>query len=73
MEIVTRLKRWGNSVGVIVPAEALREKGLHEEQEVIITIEKKKPLRELFGILKGKKKLNAQKIKDELRKEWSKW
>ncbi|MEK6825368.1 MAG: AbrB/MazE/SpoVT family DNA-binding domain-containing protein [Nanoarchaeota archaeon] len=72
MEITTRLKRWGNSVGIIIPAEMLREKGLKEEEEVIISVEKKKGIRYLFGSLKHAK-IDAQKVKDELRKEWSKW
>ena len=68
MEIRTQLRRWGNSLGIIVPSDILRIKNLREGEEVIITVEKKKKIHELFGSLKGKK-LNAQKIKDDIRSE----
>ena len=71
MEVTTRLKRWGNSIGIIIPAEKLREKNFKEDEEVVITIEKKNTIKDLFGSLKNLK-IDSQKMKDELRKEWNK-
>ena len=49
MEIRTQLRRWGNSLGIIVPSDILKIKNLREGEEVIITVEKKKKIHELFG------------------------
>ncbi len=69
MEITTRLKRWGNSLGIVIPSETIKQKSLQEDEEVIITIERKKKIREIFGSLRSWK-INAQKVKNESRKEW---
>jgi len=68
MAIQTRLRRWGNSFGVVVPAEAVRERRMQDGEEVVIEIEKISPVRKIFGSLKDWK-INTQKFKDELRKE----
>ena len=64
----TRLRKWGNSIGVVIPLELLKKKNLKEGEEVIIEIEKKNDLSEIFGSLK-KWKIDPQKVKDEIRKE----
>jgi antitoxin component of MazEF toxin-antitoxin module len=68
MAIQTKIRRWGNSFGVVIPARALREKDLEEGTEVIVEIDKKSRLKEIFGSLRGWK-IDAQKFKDDLRKE----
>jgi antitoxin component of MazEF toxin-antitoxin module len=68
MQIQTKLKKWGNSLGVVIPIEFLKKRNLTEGQEVIIEIEKKDLLSDLFGSLK-KWKADSQKIKDEIREE----
>lgn len=69
MEITTRLKRWGNSLGIVIPSETIKQKSLQEDEKVIITIEREKKIREIFGSLRSWK-INAQKVKNESRKEW---
>jgi antitoxin component of MazEF toxin-antitoxin module len=71
MEIQGTLRRWGNSFGIVVPVEIVRENRLREGEEITIKVERNKGIKEMFGSLKLKK--SAQQIKDELRKEWSKW
>lgn len=52
----TKLKAWGNSVGVILPKDALREENLSVNDEVEVVVRKKSNLlREAFGMLKGVK------------------
>ena len=34
----TKLKAWGNSIGVILPKEALKEEGLSINDEVEVTL-----------------------------------
>ncbi len=71
MALKTRIRKWGNSVGVVIPKEELQVKNLHIGDEVFIDVQKKNNLMEVFGSLKDWK-IDAQKTKDELRKEWDK-
>ena len=70
IEIEAKLKRWGRSFGIVVPMEQVREADLKEEEELEITIRKKKnPLRETFGIMKFKR--STKEILDESdREDW---
>lgn len=66
------LREWGNSLGVVIPRKKVEEAGLVKDQEVTIEVKAENPLKAAFGSLKGWK-IDSQKMKDELRKEWSKW
>ena len=51
-----KIKKWGNSLGIIIPNEAVKELKLHENQEIgIEIINMDNPLKELFGWGKDKK------------------
>ena len=69
--IQTRVRRWGNSLGVIIPSEAVASEKIRENDEIMVLLVKdsKRVLRETFGMLKGKIKKSSQQIKDELRVE----
>ncbi len=70
MEIKTIARRWGSSIGVILPRTIVEAKGIRENDEVIVQVEKPKPKAGvLFGFLKDWKR-STQKIKDELREGW---
>ncbi|MBI2085123.1 MAG: AbrB/MazE/SpoVT family DNA-binding domain-containing protein [Candidatus Aenigmarchaeota archaeon] len=71
-ETQSTVKKWGSSLGVVIPIEVVKQKGLREGDTVVLEISKKNTIREIFGSLKHNK-LDSQKIKDNLRKEWSKW
>ena len=65
----TRIKEWGNSLGIIIPKDIVIKENLNQNDEIIITITKKETLEDFFG--KGKKlKIDSQKMKDEGRKAW---
>ncbi|HLD06596.1 MAG TPA: hypothetical protein VJC16_03625 [Candidatus Nanoarchaeia archaeon] len=54
--IACKTKRWGNSVGVILPRDVVREKNIKPEEDILLDIlEKRTVLRELFGALRFKK------------------
>ncbi|MEK6826829.1 MAG: AbrB/MazE/SpoVT family DNA-binding domain-containing protein [Nanoarchaeota archaeon] len=56
IEISSRLRRWGNSFGIVVPGKAAEEGHIKEGDEVTaILIKKKVNLREMFGKHKFKK------------------
>ena len=69
--IEAKVKRWGNSLGIIIPSETVENKKIKENQNisVIILEDSKKAFEETFGSLKGKLKKSAQEIKDELRRD----
>lgn len=72
MEIIEgKLKRWGNSFGIIVPSETIAARKLKENGKIryIILMDSSEVLKETFGIGKGKLTKSGQQIKDELRKE----
>lgn len=50
-EIVSKLQRWGNSFGVVIPKHVVAEKKLREGEEIEILIVRKPKvdLRKLFG------------------------
>jgi antitoxin component of MazEF toxin-antitoxin module len=70
IEIKTKLRKWGNSFGVVVPQNELKNSGIEEGENVIILLKKEKEnnvLKETFGTLKFKKP--ADKIMKEVDKE----
>ena len=73
MAIEVTVKRWGNSMGVVIPAEAIDRLRIKPEEEIIIEIEKKgSVLKEMFG--KAKSKKSAKKMIEDFRNGFeSKW
>ena len=65
----TKIREWGNSLGVIIPREIIIREGLRANEQVVISINRKHTLEDFFGKGKGKIK-DAQKAKDEARKLW---
>ncbi len=71
--VIAKIKKWGNSLGLIIPKEEVNRLNLKDSQEVIVKIEKKEnPLGELFGTLKFEKS-TEQIIKDNRKMLESKW
>ena len=68
MATQTFLKRWGNSLAIIVPREMVKEKSLSENDRVKIEIFKEADFSDVFGTLKTK--ISGQEFKDEARKGW---
>ena len=69
IEIKTKIRRWGNSFGIVVPQKAVLDERVKEGDEVVISLKKKEGnvLRETFGTFKFKK--STKKIMDEIDKE----
>ena len=70
METKAIAKRWGSSIGVIIPKEVVEAKRIKENDEIIIEITKRPLAGEFFGRLKGKLKKSGQEMKDEARRGW---
>jgi antitoxin component of MazEF toxin-antitoxin module len=56
MKIQGILRKWGNSFGIVVPVEIVRENRLREGEETTIKVERNKRIKEMFGSLKLKKR-----------------
>jgi len=70
MAVEVKLKRWGNSMAVIVPNKIVEERHLKENDRIIIEVVKEADLSGMFGSLKPKRKLSGQEFKDSVRKGW---
>ena len=52
--ITCKTKKWGNSLGIIIPKEEVDELQLQEDQQIVIEITKiNNPFQELFGFGKN--------------------
>jgi antitoxin component of MazEF toxin-antitoxin module len=56
MNVNVEVKKWGNSLGFIIPKEAARKLRVNAGDQVVVDIRaKENPLKELFGSVKFKK------------------
>ena len=69
MAIEVEMKKWGNSMGVIIPKELIDKKNLKENDRITIEIVKKADVSDVFGNVK-KRKMSGQNFKDMVRKGW---
>jgi antitoxin component of MazEF toxin-antitoxin module len=63
-----RIKKWGNSLGIVIPNEIVKEEDLENKEEIEVIIRKKRGLEDFFGRLK--RKIDPQKMKDKSREIW---
>lgn len=73
MAVEVKTKKWGNSIGIIIPSETVKKFNIKPEEKIVVEISKESNvLKEMFGTMKSKK--TAKQIVDEARKELeSKW
>ena len=68
LEIETKLRKWGNSLGIVVPQKKLERVHMKAGEEIrVFLIKKNNVLKETFGTLKFKK--STQQMMDEMDKE----
>jgi len=72
--INTKAKKWGNSFGIILPADVVRNNEIKEgtDIEVRINIKNKTKAREIFGILEGKLKRDTDDLLKEVDRDFEK-
>ncbi len=70
MEMQIKTKRWGSSLGIIIPKKIVREERIQEGQEIMVNIlsRKKTTGTDIFGKLKFKKPI--QVLLDEIDKDF---
>ena len=54
MATTCKIKRWGNSLGVIIPTEEVKTRNLKEGETIILDLKKKKKI-DAFGLFEGSK------------------
>ena len=70
--IISKTRKWGSSLGVIIPKDIVKELKLRENEEIAIEITKKdNPLKELFG--SGKFSKPTEQLLKEVRGRESKY
>lgn len=71
MEIKAKTKKWGNSIGVIIPKEIVKEENIKPNQEITLMITTKPITRgkDIFGTLKFKE--STEKLMREIDKEFN--
>ena len=69
IELKTKLRKWGNSFGIIVPQKVIESEKAKEGDEVLILLKKdnENVLREMFNTFKFKK--STDKLIKEVDKE----
>ncbi len=73
MAIEVKTKKWGNSIGIIIPGKVAENLKLKENQTIRVDIHviTENPLKEMFGALKFKSP--TERILKEVREGESKW
>jgi len=69
VEVTCTAKKWGSSVGIVIPKTVVENQHISEGEKLLVDIKKKHIAKEFFGILSGWKK-SPQQLKDEAREGW---
>jgi antitoxin component of MazEF toxin-antitoxin module len=68
-EIECAVKRWGNSLGIVIPKDVADGEHISENERIVVEIKKKHLAKEFFGILAGWKR-PTEAIKESMREGW---
>lgn len=69
MAIEVKLKKWGNSMAVIVPNTIIEKRKLKENDKILIELIREADLSGVFGMIK-KRKMSGQEAKNLARRGW---
>ncbi len=68
--VKTKTRKWGNSIGIVIPKDAAERENLMQGEEVeLLLLRKSNVLRESFGLLKGKLTKSTDEILKEIDRE----
>lgn len=70
MKFEARPKRWGSSLGIVLPKRIVEKQNIKEKDKIIIEVRNRPLAGEFFGMFPRKSKKTAQEIKDEMRAGW---
>ena len=69
MEVECMPKRWGSSLGIVIPKEIVELEHISENDKIIVEFKKKHLAKEFFGILHGWKR-PTKAIKEAMKEGW---
>ena len=69
VEIETRTRKWGSSIGLVLPKKIVDEIGIKPDETITIEVKKRPLAKEFFGLLKDWKR-PTQEIMDGVRAGW---
>jgi len=70
VEIQAKTRKWGSSIGVVLPKALVEEAGIKPNETIRIDVKKAIKVGDVFGMFPRFSKKSAQEIKDEMRKGW---
>lgn len=70
MDTETRVRKWGHSLGVVIPKANAELGKLRVGEKLHVFFRKRSSaVEETFGIFRGMRKKSGQQMKDEIRRE----
>ena len=69
-EVDVYVKKWGDSLAIIIPRDVVYREKLRVDDNVHLRIEKSVNLRDIFGIARGKIIQSVQELKDDAKTGW---
>ena len=69
MEVECITKKWGSSIGVILPKDIITKDHIAVNEKIILNIKKKHTANEFFGLLSNWRR-PTEDIKKEMKKGW---
>ena len=70
VETEVKTRKWGSSIGVVLPKEVVDEIGIKPDETIRIDVRKSLKAKDVFGMFPRLSKKSAQELKDEMRKGW---
>ncbi len=68
MEVEAVVKKWGNSLGVVLPKDLINQEHIEENDRILVDIRKEADLKKIFGTLKTK--TTGKEFKEFVKKGW---
>ncbi|MBI2108259.1 AbrB/MazE/SpoVT family DNA-binding domain-containing protein [Candidatus Woesearchaeota archaeon] len=68
MELEAIARKWGDSVGFIIPKDIAQKEKIKPNSKVVFEIVKVSDISDTFGVLK--RKISGQEFKDRARSGW---
>jgi len=69
VETEVKTRKWGSSIGVVLPKEIVDEIGIKPNEMVVIEVKKRVKVKDVFGMFQEWKR-PTQEIVDEAKKGW---
>ncbi|MBI2151589.1 AbrB/MazE/SpoVT family DNA-binding domain-containing protein [Candidatus Woesearchaeota archaeon] len=62
-------RKWGNSLGIVIPTEIVQEEGIAENETITVIFHRRPKVKEFFGLLSDWKR-PTEEIKKDMKKGW---